>query len=190
MGLRGPAPLPTSIRVLEGNRSKRPLPTNEPQYTPGLPDQPPGMSRRARRYWEALITEMLPSGVLRRIDGFALGDLCESMAELRAYRRGAREEKIALIAADMNKRTVEGEPPPVPISWNLASLRWAASPEGRRIVMAMKDLNASILVQRREFGLTPASNCRVEALAPRPADVAGGGGPQLRPMDAIERAIG
>ncbi|HBE71244.1 MAG TPA: hypothetical protein DDW52_24115 [Planctomycetaceae bacterium] len=31
MGHRGPAPKPTVIRKLEGNRSKRPLPENEPE---------------------------------------------------------------------------------------------------------------------------------------------------------------
>ena len=34
MGVRGTLPTPTKIRILNGNPSRRPLPANEPQFTP------------------------------------------------------------------------------------------------------------------------------------------------------------
>jgi hypothetical protein len=65
MGVRGTLPTPTKIRILNGNPSRRPLPANEPQFTPGIPARPSGMSGRARKQWDQLIGEMANSGVLR-----------------------------------------------------------------------------------------------------------------------------
>jgi hypothetical protein len=58
MGARGPAPTPTRLRIIEGNPSRRPLPTDEPHYAPGIPQRPRGMSEGAKKAWEALVTEM------------------------------------------------------------------------------------------------------------------------------------
>ena len=75
MGVRGPVPTPTKIRMLNGNPSRRPLPANEPQFASGIPDRPYGMSAAARKQWDALVGEMASSGVLRRVDGGALAML-------------------------------------------------------------------------------------------------------------------
>ena len=64
MGIRGPAPKPTRVRILEGNLGRRPLPTNEPYYEQAIPERPSGMSAGARRIWDSLIGEMVGSGVL------------------------------------------------------------------------------------------------------------------------------
>jgi phage terminase small subunit len=78
MGLRGPAPKPTSIRVLEGNLSRRPLPTNEPRPMVGEPDIPSHLDREARREWRRLVPILLSMRVLTVADGGVLGNLCQA----------------------------------------------------------------------------------------------------------------
>src|ERR1035441_1170657 len=72
LGLRGPPPKPTRIRMLEGNRARRPLPANEPQYPPGVAERPSGMSSGGKKIWDTLVREMAASGVLRTVDALAL----------------------------------------------------------------------------------------------------------------------
>jgi len=154
MGLRGPAPQPTAIRVLNGNPARRPLPAKEPNYVSGVPDKPSGMSSGARRAWDALVAEMGPSGVLRLVDGGALEMLCEDIAMLETMRKGLAQmaREIVKQAKKQGKSVVGG--PMVHLSRTI---------EGRRTLATIRELSAQIIVQRREFGLTPASNSRVTA---------------------------
>jgi phage terminase small subunit len=154
MGLRGPAPQPTAIRVLNGNPARRPLPASEPQYATGVPNKPSGLSPGARRAWDALVAEMAPSGVLRLVDAGALAMLCEDIAMLETMRKGLAEmaREIAKQAKKQGKSVVGG--PLVHLSRTI---------EGRRTLSTIRELSAQIIVQRREFGLTPASNSRVAA---------------------------
>lgn len=165
MGLRGPAPIPTAIRILNGNPSRRPLPTNEPQYASGVPDKPPGMSAGARRTWDSLVAEMAPSGVLRPVDAGALAMLCEDIGLLETMRKGLGQmaREITQQAKKQGKSVVGG--PMVHLSRTI---------EGRRTLSTMRELAAQIIVQRREFGLTPASNSRV----------AGGSSASMDPLEA------
>src|ERR1700677_1826042 len=91
MSSTGRTPTPTAIRILNGNPSRRPLPTNEPQYTPGVPERPKGMSPGARKEGDGLVGEMALSGVLRLVDAGALAMLCEDIALLGTLRRGLAE---------------------------------------------------------------------------------------------------
>ena len=54
MGARGPKPTPTALRVLQGNRSKRALPQNEPKPQRGLPSPPHYLDAYALEEWERL----------------------------------------------------------------------------------------------------------------------------------------
>ena len=72
---------------MEGNRARRPLPQDEPQYETGVPVAPP-MSPAAKRIWMQLVSQMLNLGVLRTVDSFALAQLCEDQALLDDLRRG------------------------------------------------------------------------------------------------------
>lgn len=191
MGLRGPQPLPTAVRIMNGNPSKRPLPENEPAYTPGVPDRPASMSAAAKKFWKVLIEQMMPTGVLRQIDGFALGDLCENMAELQELRQ-AKERKLAslrklaraqrIAAAKQDPAQPQAALEPIdPV------LEYAETAAGRRVATRIKELDSTIMVQRREFGLTPASNSRVEALPLRSGGAAVAGAHIV--IDEIERAL-
>jgi phage terminase small subunit len=141
---------------LNGNPSRRPLPENEPQYTTGVPERPKGMSAEARRVWNELVREMAPSGVLRLVDAGALAMLCEDTAMLETLRKGLADmaKEIAKQAKKQGKSVVGG--PMVHLSRTI---------EGRRTLATIRELTAQVIVQRREFGLTPASNSRVAGSA-------------------------
>ena len=169
MGVRGTLPTPTKIRILNGNPSRRPLPANEPQFAPGIPDRPAGMSASARKQWDGLVGEMANSGVLRRVDGGALSMLCEDLAMLDTLRKG-----LAAQASEITKKAKEKKQQ---ISGN-ALTALSRTTEGRRTLSTIRELSAQIIIQRREFGLTPSSSTRVQA---------SGGGAQF--IDPLEQAL-
>lgn len=146
------------------------MPKNEPRHTPAIPNRPKGMSAGARLAWNDLVTQMAPSGVLRLVDAGALSTLCEDIAMLEILRRGLAEmaREVAAQAKKQGKSLVGG--PMVHLSRTI---------EGRRTLATIRELSAQVIVQRREFGLTPASNSRVEA--------AGGIGRGF--MDPLEAAL-
>lgn len=155
MGVRGPAPLPTAIRVLEGNRSRRPLPANEPRYKIRPPKRPADLSPAARKIWNQLVAQMTPVGVLRSVDGLALAQLCEDQALLDTLRQGL----LKMATQYREKAAKEGKVLP-----GNEMIAIARTTEGRRALSSIRELAAHLIVQRREFGLTPASNSRLETL--------------------------
>jgi len=150
--MRGRLPKPSGIRVLEGNPSRRPLPATEPQYPVGVPERPKKMTSQARRVWDELVTEMAPAGVLRRTDGRALWHLSEDEALLEEAYSGMRKMVKALEAKAKQKgKELPGGP--------LFGLLGMTS--GRLAMAAIRDLGARVILERREFGLTPSSRTRV-----------------------------
>lgn len=66
----GPRPLPTKLRVLRGNASKRPLPTNEPKppALDALPPPPAHLSEAAQSCWRLDGEELRVAGLLTKLD--------------------------------------------------------------------------------------------------------------------------
>lgn len=156
MGLRGPAPKPTALRKLEGNPSKRPLPQNEPQYAPGVPSKPKKISRAASPIWDDLVDQMAAAAVLRRVDARALWQLAEDEALLANAYEGIWSMAAAIKreAKAQGKRLQQGE------IMALLSMK-----NGRMAMSAVGHLAARVIIERREFGLTPSSRSRIDAAA-------------------------
>lgn len=168
MGLRGPAPQPTAVRVANGNPSKRPLPAHEPGYRRGIPDQPAGMSAAAKKHWDMLTQAMVDAGVLRLIDGSSLANLCEDMALLEQFQRGFRAQaRDAAAKAKVQKKKIPGG----------AIAYLGQSTAGRRMLASIRLQESAVRQQLREFGLTPSSASKVEA------------GEPARKFDAISTAL-
>ena len=129
----GPAPKPSKTRMAEGCRAHRPLP-KEPKYSATIPEAPKGISASAKRIWNELVDEMAAAGVLCRVDRNALWQLCEDEALLVEARKMAAEQGTTALLT---------------------------TPEGKQAMQMIRDLSARIIVERREFGLTPASRTRV-----------------------------
>jgi phage terminase small subunit len=126
------------------------------------------MSEGARKEWDDLIGEMSIAGVLRRLDGGALAMLCEDLAMVATLRKGLCDQarEIEEKAAERNQ----------PISGN-ALTALSRTKEGRRTLTSIRELSAQIIIQRREFGLTPSSSSRVQMSGEAPF------------IDPLERAL-
>jgi phage terminase small subunit len=166
----GRIPKPTNLRVFEGVPGHRPLAVNEPKYAPGIPQRPKGMSAGARKIWNNLVAEMAASRVLRRVDALALVQLCEDQAMLDELRNGMAEMARTLLKKAQKQNLELPGGPMIQLSRTI---------EGRRTLATIRELSGQVIVQRREFGLTPASNTRVQA----------SGGPGSGFMDPLERAL-
>lgn len=72
--MAGRRPTPTKIRQLEGNPGKRPLPENEWEPAPAIPEKPAGLGAHGSRMWDDLVMELEP--ILARVDGMGLELIC------------------------------------------------------------------------------------------------------------------
>ncbi len=99
MGLRGPAPKPTALKLLEGNPGKQKLNKNEPM--PKVPDVIPKPPKRllpeAKKEWKRLAPAMVALGLLTEVDTSAVAELCQNYAyylaadaEISGWARKAR----------------------------------------------------------------------------------------------------
>lgn len=125
---------PNQVRINEGNREHRRL-RPEPEHKHGSPERPK-LSANALRVWDRLIEDMDPL-MLRRADKDALATLCEDEAELAAARVAFQQ----LQPRDLAQTLV--------------------CDEGKALARHIRELTKTLLVERREFGLTPASRTRV-----------------------------
>lgn len=90
----GPKPKPTTLRVIEGNRGKRPLPKNEPKPAPVKPKMPGYLHGEGRKHWTELASKLERLGILTEVDQDVLGCYCDAYhrwreAEVHIRRDGA-----------------------------------------------------------------------------------------------------
>jgi P27 family predicted phage terminase small subunit len=101
MGLRGPAPKPVELRLLEGNRGHRPLDisgTFRPEVA--APDAPSWLSKEARKAWRRLSPELVRYNLLSTVDQSAFAMLCQTIGRLELIERSIMARQNALMAAD------------------------------------------------------------------------------------------
>ena len=151
MGVRGPAPKPSGIRLLEGNPAKRALPADEPKPLVSAPDMPRYLDSEARREWKRLVPILLAMRVLTEADGLALASLCQ------AYSLLVRAQK------DMRKATKGGGSG---LLMKIPSGYIQQSPLIGIINGQVEIINKI----SREFGLTPSSRMRLSAPAEQTMD--------------------
>jgi P27 family predicted phage terminase small subunit len=82
MGARGPAPKPTSLRVLHGDRKDR-TNTSEPRPSDRPVVAPAWLVGYALEVWERLADELVRLGVLKWTDADAFAAYCTAVARLR-----------------------------------------------------------------------------------------------------------
>lgn len=78
MGSRGPAPLPTRLKILHGETRAARLNLDEPKPG-GQPRMPADMSDEAKRVWRRVIRDFGATGVLTAVDADALRTYCEAV---------------------------------------------------------------------------------------------------------------
>lgn len=146
MGMRGPAPTPTALRVLEGNPSQRPLNRREPQPRARAPKCPDHLDDAAKKEWKRLVPILKRMGVLTEADGIALADLCQAVSTMAQAQ--IMLNKTSLIYGR------KGQP-----------IRFTP------LLKIIRECSERINILCREFGLTPAARSRLQINSARnPSD--------------------
>jgi P27 family predicted phage terminase small subunit len=145
MGKRGPAPKPTQLKILEGNRSKRPLNRREPVPPAGKVAPPAWLLARGRdswamKAWRRLAPRLQAMGVLTTVDTEALGLLCDTLALYLETSEVVAEKGATYRARSTTGRVIIKTRPEVAI----------AADAYKRVKSMMA-----------EFGLTPSARSRV-----------------------------
>ncbi len=84
MGKRGPAKTPTAILERRGSWLAKTR-TNEPQFEDGVPDRPDWLRPEALAAWDQIVPKLARvPGLLKTIDGNALGRYCQNLAKWMA----------------------------------------------------------------------------------------------------------
>lgn len=86
MGKRGPAPYPTNLRILHGDRPSR-INTNEPVPRAGLPECPPWLDDDAKAVWAYVIGELQAMNLVTPADRDALAAYCTFVVQFERATR-------------------------------------------------------------------------------------------------------
>ena len=138
MGLRGPAPEPTALKMHRGNPGKRPLNQWEPQPLPVPPACPSHLDVDAKKEWRRLVRILMRMRVLTEADGMALASLCQAWSTMTRAQQNLNETGILL-------KTPSGYVQQNPL------------------ISIVNSCTETVTRLSREFGLTPASRTRLHA---------------------------
>ena len=135
--MSGPAPKPTKIKALEGNRGKRPLNDQEPEPDVCIPRKPTVLQGNAATEWKKITKQLAALGLLTQIDTTALAAYCQ------VYARWCEAEKELRKTGMIIK-----------------------APSGYPVMSPYLSIINNCLTQIKgfmaEFGMTPASRSRVK----------------------------
>jgi P27 family predicted phage terminase small subunit len=135
----GAPPKPTALKVLAGNPGRRPLNTREPKPELKIPSCPAHLSDEARKEWRRISKLIVKLGLLSVVDRAALAGYC------MAWGRWVEAEEQLKKTGTVVK-----------------------TPNGYPIVSPYLSIANKAVEQMRifltEFGLTPASRSRIQAL--------------------------
>ncbi|HEY2024608.1 phage terminase small subunit P27 family [Paraburkholderia sp.] len=144
-------PKPTALRVIEGNRARRPMPKNEPRPRRGIPKPPAHLDSYALAEWDRITPELDAIGLLSTIDGTTLAAYCQCVsrwmqAEEAIQRMKARDKLTsALMIKTSNGNAIQNPLIGVANRAMHMAIRFAA-----------------------EFGMSPAARARLDALPHEP----------------------
>jgi len=134
---------PTALRAIEGNRSKRPLPENEPKPAPvvDVPEPPSWLNRYAKREWRERAPELVKVGLLTKADVASFTMLCQAYGKWEEHERYIKKHGDTFTYT--NKAGAENE---------------VERPQVKLAHKAYERYKALCT----EFGVTPASRTRIE----------------------------
>lgn len=152
MGKRGPAAKPTELKVLEGNRGKRPLAVNlDSTFRPetGMPTVPKGLSPGARKVWKRLGAELLRYNLISVVYSDIFEELCETVADVKELRHSIR--------AKQNLLRSEGKDPMAAFTVMTPN----GMPQQHPLYQILKSERQMMLSLLSKFGLSPAEQANV-----------------------------
>lgn len=133
--------MPTELKVLTGNRGKRPLNESEPKPTQAKPVRPIEVKGLAKKVWGRIIPELTAMGVLTKIDGETVARYCIASAEWYRASLFIQENGQTYTSKDSKGRVLSINPwPQIAIATKYAAImKWCES----------------------ELGMTPSSRTRI-----------------------------
>lgn len=161
--------MPTELRKLTGNRSKKPLPKNEPK--PDLGTEPPSapdyLDEGGKAEWNRLARQLWLNGILGLEDWTGFAGYCEAFSDWMRYNEmiAATErrlkEKVRARAVLDNALGVQ----PGDVGITDATFGRLVENNGRQLaspLLALRnEARRDCLKFATEFGLTPSSRSRV-----------------------------
>jgi len=143
--MKGRKPQPTQLKLVKGNPGKRAIPKNEPKIKPAAPRVPVTLSDEAKKHWKIIVKQLSDARIMTKLDSDALALYCE------AYARWV----------DANdKIKIHGMLVKTPSGYPIQSPYLGIS---NKSFEQMK----SIMV---EFGMTPSSRTRIQAIEESDSD--------------------
>ncbi|MCL2582963.1 MAG: phage terminase small subunit P27 family [Streptosporangiales bacterium] len=131
MGRRGPAPKPTPLRILHGDKPSR-INRAEPKPRDLAPVKPPWLSKYASEEWDRVIPDLEAMRTVKAVDASGLAAYCEAVARLRTTTDIVTRTGPLLIGRDGIARK-------------------------NPAVAQARDASNEVRVWAREFGLTPSA---------------------------------
>lgn len=150
MGRRGPAPQPTSLRVVRGNPSKTPIPPDEPRPEDDDGAPPEGLSGAALATWERTVPILRAMGVWTAADRATWERYCVVHELFQRNREMVAAHGEVMV---FNRRDKNGNP------------YMQVSPFATQLYRAA----AELLRIEQQYGMTPSSRTQVRLHA-RPED--------------------
>jgi P27 family predicted phage terminase small subunit len=145
MGRRGPAPKPTALRVLHGDRKDR-INTGEPHPDEGEITPPDWLSNEALEVWETLADELTAKGVLTAWDVEAYANWCDAVARRRKAAEHVAQEGAVVEHPVYNKNgDVTGT--------RMGKNAW---------LLALDAADAQVQRYGARFGLTPSDRAQLK----------------------------
>ncbi len=152
MGQRGPTAKPAELKLLEGNRGKRPLAVNlDSTFRPeaGMPSLPKGLSPGARKVWKRLGAELLRYNLITTVYSDIFEELCETVADVKELRHALR--------AKQNQLRAEGKDP----VGAFEVLTPNGMPQQHPRYQILKSERQMMLSLLAKFGLSPSEQANV-----------------------------
>ena len=137
-------PVPTALRLIRGNPSKRPLPKNEPVVPLAQPDPPPFLCDDAKEEWVRICGTLHAAGLMTEIDRAALA------AYAAAYGRWAQAERA------INRLAESGD-----VNSGLTILTSNGNVIQNPLIGIANKAKTAVVRFAAEFGMTPSARSRV-----------------------------
>jgi P27 family predicted phage terminase small subunit len=131
VGRRGPAPKPTQLRLLHGDKASR-INLAEPRPRDVPPERPAWLSAVAAEEWERIAPDLARMGTAKAIDAAALAAYCEAVARFRAANDVLAQSQVLIVDRDDRPRV-------------------------NPAVRVARDASYEMRMWAREFGLTPSA---------------------------------
>ena len=139
--MRGRKPIPSTLRLLQGNRSHRPIPPDEPKPPADIPRCPTWLDKEAKKEWRRMVTELEPLGMLTLIDRSVLARYCDNFSKWMAAEKSLQKMPMVKFNATGN----------------------AEINPYFKVANTAKDMMMKDMI---EMGMTPSSRSRVKATPP------------------------